>query len=267
MIAPEHEQPQSEPGAEFFDSVSIDFSDSEQGLLGLVRVTRYPNQGRSIAAALLFADGELLCRERIEANPGPEDWEAAELNGLRLTTETPLERWGVELSSTDAALELEVDAAFAPIDIAEAATAAVARAAGSKRYEQLCELRGSARVRGANRPISGSGRRQHTWGAHDWKRLGRWRSLYAISGEQTAITVAGALPAESAGHGDELQAGYLVAAAEPARPFEELRLSTVFEGDGLPGSAGLELYMPGDEFPRRLAGESVCATSIELGSE
>jgi hypothetical protein len=45
---------------------------------------------------------------------------------------------------------------------------------------------------------------------------------------------------------------------------EEARISTVYDGDGRQRSAGLELWLPGEEFPRRGSGLVIAGSSLEL---
>ena len=75
------------------------------------------------------------------------------------------------------------------------------------------------------------------------------------------MSVAAVRPAGGTPHGDELVAGYESSTTEDdgAQPFEEVRLSTVYDADGLPRTAGAELYRPGDELPARLSGEAIWA--------
>jgi hypothetical protein len=44
-----------------------------------------------------------------------------------------------------------------------------------------------------------------------------------------------------------------------------VRLSTIYRADGLPRTAGAELYRPGDEWPARLSGAAVSGSVLELG--
>jgi hypothetical protein len=48
------------------------------------------------------------------------------------------------------------------------------------------------------------------------------------------------------------------------RSVEQARLSTVYNGDGRQRSAGLELWMPGEDFPRRGSGTAIAGSSLEL---
>ena len=45
---------------------------------------------------------------------------------------------------------------------------------------------------------------------------------------------------------------------------EEARISTVYDGEGRQRSAGLELWLPGDSFPRRAAGTVTAGTTLAL---
>ena len=45
---------------------------------------------------------------------------------------------------------------------------------------------------------------------------------------------------------------------------EDARISTVYDGDGRQRSAGLELWLPGEEYPRRGSGLVVAGSSLQL---
>jgi hypothetical protein len=45
---------------------------------------------------------------------------------------------------------------------------------------------------------------------------------------------------------------------------EDARISTVYDGEGRQRSAGLELWLPGEDFPRRGSGTAVAGSSLEL---
>jgi hypothetical protein len=47
-------------------------------------------------------------------------------------------------------------------------------------------------------------------------------------------------------------------------PVDEARLSTVYDGDGRQRSAGLELWLHGEEYPRRGSGVVVAGSSLQL---
>jgi len=48
---------------------------------------------------------------------------------------------------------------------------------------------------------------------------------------------------------------------------EDARLSTTYDAQGRHRRAGLELYEDADGYPRRGAGDVVCATSLDLGRQ
>jgi hypothetical protein len=265
MITQEHEQAQSGAGPGFFDAISIDFCDAEHELFGLLRVTRLPGQERTNALALLFAHGELVSRRSAETQSSLADWRQAEVDGISTTTEEPLARWRAVLVDGDTGFELEGRAASTPLELNEAG-AAVAETAGVDRYEQICTIGGKARVNGRSISIHCLGRREHSWGAYDWERMQRWRSIYAAS-EARGISVVSTQPAGSTGHGDELRSAQLVAGGEHPLAFEEVRISTVYGSDRLPAKAGLELFMPEDEYPKRVSGQALCGTTVDAGAQ
>jgi hypothetical protein len=45
---------------------------------------------------------------------------------------------------------------------------------------------------------------------------------------------------------------------------EDARISTVYDGGGRQHSSGLELWFPGEDYPRRLFGTVQAGTSLEL---
>jgi len=56
---------------------------------------------------------------------------------------------------------------------------------------------------------------------------------------------------------------WLVTGGE-AKQVEDARISTVYDGDGRQRTAGLELWMPGEDFPRRASGTAVAGTTLVL---
>jgi hypothetical protein len=271
MIAAEHEQAQDGPG-DFEDAVLVELSDVEHELYGLVRVARVP--GSAVSLMGLFFVGDRLVARRVEDRipVEVESWDRVALDGIRLETTEPLRRWTAAFSAEGGGFEVEATATSGPIDLNEPPTASLARTAGTSRYEQLCEIRGEARVNGARRELSGVGRRVHAWGIPDNHGGDLRRSLYAVwGGEGLALTAV--RPQGSDGHGEELVGAYLTGAGDgeggaeqappmPA-PFEEARVSTIYDREGAIRKAGLELYVPGDEYPRRASGEARAATVVE----
>lgn len=245
MIVPEDERVMHGPGA-FEDAVTVEVCDLDHQVYGLLRVIRTDGGNRTSSVALVC-----LGREPV-----------AELYGaLVLETDEPLERWRCRVENAEVALEVELRAVSPPIDFDEPPTEALARAAGVHRYEQLCRVRGELRVEGRTVEIDGVGRRTHAWGEPSAARL---RSLYAIAGER-AVIVTAVQPQPGVPHGGELIAAHLLQPESTPEPFETARLSTVYDAAGRPRTAGAELFLPGEEYPRRISGEAVCQARAEAG--
>jgi hypothetical protein len=261
MITAEDERARTGTGADFADAVAFDFCDPENDLFGLVWMTRRPGANSTRANAMLFAHGELVDDVAFESDRAIEGWEEARLEAIRLTTEAPLERWSVAAKGAQASLELDVEALIAPHEFANQA---LGDATGIGQYEQLCRFSGTVDVGGRAYPVRCLGRRVHWWGEFAWDTFARWRTLYAVSLEGQAVSVAGALPAGSEGHEQELHSAYALDLQE-APPFEDIRVSTVFNDEGFPTKVGLELWRPDDEYPRRLGGELICGSRTRRG--
>jgi hypothetical protein len=265
MISAEDEQARAGHDPAFFDSLTFDLCDGEHDVFAHLRMDRLPGRGAARASALVFRRGALVAKHQGESERDLPDWDRAELDPVRITTETPLERWTAGLSGSDAALEVEAEAASAPVELSDVPGVDLAATAGVEGYEQICTLRGEVSVAGKRLSVSCRGLRRHLWGSYDWSRVERWRSLYAAAEEGGSISIAAVRPAGSDGHGDELRAGHLVPADGVPLPFDDIRLSTVYGNEGFQDKAGLELYMEGDEYPRRVAGVAVCGATTVLG--
>jgi hypothetical protein len=187
------------------------------------------------------------------------DGERASVAGVTLEVRSPLERWRADVNRDDLSLLLEASAASPPVGLLSE-DVSLADVTGVESYEQLCELSGSIEVGSRSLPLHCLGRRLHSWGEIAWDRIEMTRSLYAVSGERRAIVFESARPTGSGGHGDERRLARLIAATDEIEPFEDARLSTVYGEQGLPAKAGLELFLPGEEYPRRLGGEALHAT-------
>jgi hypothetical protein len=154
-----------------------------------------------------------------------------------LVTEAPLERWHVTVDAPGSPVECELRALCAPVSTL-----------GGERYTQLCAVTGS---------LDGFGVRSHTWGQAGAQQ--RMRFVSAAVPDGKFVTLAAARPVADLPHGEELITGHVFepAASAAPEPFEDVRLSTIYDSDGRPRTAGLELYRPGDEFPTRASGEAV----------
>jgi hypothetical protein len=99
--------------------------------------------------------------------------------------------------------------------------------------------------------------------APSWEKLDAIRTISVLLDEENAMLAVARRPRDSGGHGQELVVAALIQAGE-LRSVEDARISTVYDGEGRQRSAGLELWLPGEDFPRRGSGEVVAGSSLEL---
>ncbi len=99
--------------------------------------------------------------------------------------------------------------------------------------------------------------------APEWEELDALRSLSALLDDEHAMLALARRPRGALGHGEERVSAYLIEGGEPLA-VEDARLSTVYDGDGRQRSAGVELWMPGEDFPRRGSGTVAAGSSLEL---
>jgi hypothetical protein len=96
-----------------------------------------------------------------------------------------------------------------------------------------------------------------------WDRLDALRSLSVLVDESRALLAVAQRPRDALGHGQEHVAACLVD-EHSLKPIEDARLSTVYDGDGRQRSAGLELWLPDEDFPRRGSGAVIAGSSLDL---
>jgi hypothetical protein len=96
-----------------------------------------------------------------------------------------------------------------------------------------------------------------------WSELDAVRTLAALFDPGLAVLALARRPHGVHGHGEEQVTGWLVRDSTP-QAVEEARISTVYDGDGRQRSAGLELWLPGEDFPRRLSGTARAGASLTL---
>ena len=96
-----------------------------------------------------------------------------------------------------------------------------------------------------------------------WAELDAIRSLSALFDRGHAFVAVARRPREARGHGQEQVAAWLLRAGE-LRAVEDARISTVYDGEGRQRSAGLELWLPEQDFPRRLSGTVIAGSSLQL---
>lgn len=96
-----------------------------------------------------------------------------------------------------------------------------------------------------------------------WEELDALRSISVLVDEENALLALARRPRGAPGHGHELVTAWLLQGGEPLG-VEEARISTVYDGEGRQRSAGLELWLPGEELARRGSGTAVAGSSLEL---
>jgi len=96
-----------------------------------------------------------------------------------------------------------------------------------------------------------------------WQDLDATRYVCALFDAQNAVLAFARRPAGSAGHGEELVVGHLWADGE-LKGIEDTRLSTIYDGEGRPRQSSLELWLPGEDFPRRAFGRVTAGASLAL---
>jgi hypothetical protein len=96
-----------------------------------------------------------------------------------------------------------------------------------------------------------------------WDELDALRGVTALFDEETAVLALARRPRGAIGHGNEDVVAWLVTGGD-ARKVEDARISTVYDGDGRQRNAGLELWMHGEDFPRRMSGTAATGTTLSL---
>ena len=123
----------------------------------------------------------------------------------------------------------------------------------------VCSVEGSV----GGRTVSGLGTAAETHRPPEWRDLDLLRAISAVFEPGLAALAVARRPRTAADHGGELVTAALVEAGELRAP-EEARISTVYDGGGRQHSSGLELWFPGEDYPRRLFGTVQAGTSLEL---
>jgi hypothetical protein len=124
---------------------------------------------------------------------------------------------------------------------------------------QVCRARGQV----DGRRVECLGTAIETSDPPAWAELDATRSLSALFDDDHAVLACARRPRGARGHGEEQVVGWLLDGGEP-RSVEEIRLSTLYDGEARQRSAGLELWLAGEDFPRRVAGEAKAGVSLAL---
>jgi hypothetical protein len=124
---------------------------------------------------------------------------------------------------------------------------------------RTCRVTGEA----LGRPIDCLGTLSETRRAPSWDELDALRTISVLVDDETGLLLMARRPRGARGHGDELVTAWLVHAGELVS-VEDARVSTVYDAHGRQRSAGLELWLPGEDFPRRGSGNVVAGSSLQL---
>jgi hypothetical protein len=96
-----------------------------------------------------------------------------------------------------------------------------------------------------------------------WQDLDATRYVCALFDPKNALVAFARRPAGSMGHGDELVVAHLWSDGD-LKGVEDARLSTIYDGEGRPRQASMELWLPGEDFPRRAFGTVTAGASLAL---
>lgn len=168
--------------------------------------------------------------------------------------EARTERGPAEIERTDGQWQgragADVDVTLTPVsDTADLAGVSVS----------VCSVEGRV---GAKK-ISGLGTAAETHRPPEWRELDLLRAISAVFEPGLAAFAIARRPRSSDEHGSELITAVLIEGGELRAP-EEARISTVYDDGGRQHSSGLELWFPGEDYPRRLFGTVQAGTSLEL---
>jgi hypothetical protein len=96
-----------------------------------------------------------------------------------------------------------------------------------------------------------------------WAELDAVRTVAAVFDPGLAVLALARRGRGARGHGDERVVAWLVRDGA-ALQVEDARISTIYDGEGRQRSAGLELWLPGEDFPRRASGMARAGASLTL---
>src|SRR3954447_6370871 len=100
--------------------------------------------------------------------------------------------------------------------------------------------------------------------APEWAELDALRAVSAVLDRENAVFLTSHRPRGAFGHGEERVSAVVITAGK-AVAVEDARLSTVYDRDGRQRTAGLELWLPGEDYPHRASGSAQAGASIVLG--
>ena len=266
-IGPEHEVPRPDAGNGFSEAVTVAFGDPSAELYGVARLGLA--EGGASGLALLFWRGEPVA---VRAEGGaeidrPSSWDEVSAAGLDTSVVEPLRSWRLQFAGDEASFDLDLEATGPLSEVPP--DHPVARVGGMTGYEQPVRVHGRATVGDARVAVDGLGQRGHSWGAPDWDRIELTRAVSAWMGDDLAVSLTAVRPAGKRDHEAEAVVASILDRDEDGVPHAvdvaDPRLSTTYDDDGRQRQAGLELWVDEDGYPRRVAGELACGTSLDLG--
>jgi hypothetical protein len=260
------EAPHRDLGADASDALTVAFGDPRADLYGVARLGLAA--GGASGLVIVFHDGRpvaVAAEGGVETPELPASWDAVSAAGLDTAEVEPLERWTLSFASDEASFDLDLEATGAVAVLDPAGDAA--RAGGMTGFEQPVRVRGHVRLGEERLALDGLGQRGRSWGAPDWDRIAPARTVSAWMGD-VAVSLTAIRPARAGDHGGEAVAATIVETLDGgsvALAVHDPRLTTTYDAEGRQRTAGLELWMDEDGFPRRAAGEVICGTSLDLG--
>jgi hypothetical protein len=96
-----------------------------------------------------------------------------------------------------------------------------------------------------------------------WQELAATRYVSALFDREHAVIAFARRPEGAQGHGEEMVVAHLWTDGE-LKGVEDARISTIYDGEGRPRRSSLELWLPGEDFPRRAFGIVTAGASLAL---
>ena len=270
-VTADQEAPLVPVSGDFSDAVTFAFGDLEADVYGVARVglsSGADGEPQASGLAIVFDGHEAIA---VRAAGGlavsERDWTAIDAAGLTTAIDTPLAEWTVKFESEDGdvTFDLRFESTVPPYAVPE--KSAVAKAGGMQSYDHLCRVTGTANIAGEARNIHCLGQRGHSWGAPDWDKITLARTVSAWMGEDLGVVLTAVRPDKAQTHSDEAIAAAILG-PDGVVHIDDPRLSTTYDSGGRQRRASLELYEDDedDSFARRVGGDVVCGTSLDLGN-
>ena len=171
---------------------------------------------------------------------------------------------GSETSEQETAVRLELDGATLEVELVEVGPQIIVGGDGAGSEElSVCQVLGELETGGATKPVNCLGTR--ITAATEPGESSVTRSIAVAFGDGGLLALRAARPPGAETHAEEtLSAALAEPDAEPSG-FEEVLLSTQYDGEGRQVRATVELWPAQDGPGRRAAGTIVCGTSLTLG--